>query len=704
MADNVLHPFDTDNTRSGRPEQTPARLIPSYRRVAQWCGVGTLLIGISGLLGWIFGIPELNSIIPGLKPIAVSASIVFILLGGVQFLAARVLLRRTAAIVLLGITLFITLFGLLEIIYLVTGVYLTIEDAVLRHYPSLFANQNAHTSPAAGVLVFLIGLAQTLYLYQGVIGRPVRAMANVVGLLGSLVILSSAVFLLGYLFGTPLHYGTAYIPISLPTSLALLLSGIGMVTLNGGEALPLSGFIGKSTRARLLRAFLPLTVLVLLLSNSAAYFLEHFTHVNPALSAAILTLLVEIVIGTIILQVARVIGNQIDRAEEEREASLRQLVEERSRLQTVLEILPVGVLILDDRNQIIETNGNAERIYAGSARLTQPMQEYRKGKAWWTATGQPLREDDWPSMQALKQGQATPGREIDILRADGTHATIFDISAPLRDQQGHIVGAVVVIQDITDRKRAEEELQRLTETLEQRVRERTAALEAANRELEAFSYSVSHDLRAPLRGINGFSKVLLEQYADRLDEHGRDCLERVRAAAQRMNRLIDDMLNLSRIGRKEMIRTTVNLSKLAASVIEDLRRHDPERQVEVDIMPGILVTGDADLLRIVLNNLLSNAWKFTGPRETGRIELGMQVLNGERVYCVRDNGVGFDMTYADKLFTPFQRPHTEAEFPGTGIGLAIVQHIIARHGGRVWAEGAEGQGATVYFTLGEENA
>lgn len=257
------------------------------------------------------------------------------------------------------------------------------------------------------------------------------------------------------------------------------------------------------------------------------------------------------------------------------------------------------------------------------------------------------------------------------------------------------------IRDISERKRTQRELQDLTLSLEQRVRERTTALELANRELEAFSYSVSHDLRAPLRGIDGFSRILLERHADKLDAAGQDYLGRIRNAALRMNRLIEDMLRLSRIGRAEIRRTTVDLTEMASSIAIELRQREPERRVEVDIAPALTVNADSGLLRIVLENLLGNAFKFTGKKDEAKIEVGAMEKDGERVYYVRDNGAGFDMTFADKLFSPFQRLHRDTEFAGSGIGLASVQRIIARHGGRIWVEAAEGQGAAFFFTLGE---
>ncbi|MEH1942110.1 MAG: CHASE3 domain-containing protein [Nostoc sp.] len=253
--------------------------------------------------------------------------------------------------------------------------------------------------------------------------------------------------------------------------------------------------------------------------------------------------------------------------------------------------------------------------------------------------------------------------------------------------------------EINERTKAESEILRLNVQLEQRVAERTAQLEATNKEMEAFSYSVSHDLRAPLRSIDGFSQALLEDYADKLDVLGQNYLQRVRAATQRMAQLIDDLLNLSRLTRSEMRWEEVDLSALAEAIATELQKTEPERQVEFAIAPGLVTNGDAHLLRIVLENLLGNAWKFTGKHQRARIEFGVLQQDDTHVYFVRDDGTGFDMAYIDKLFGAFQRLHAMTEFEGTGIGLATVQRIVHRHGGRVWAESAVEQGATFYFTL-----
>jgi signal transduction histidine kinase len=255
------------------------------------------------------------------------------------------------------------------------------------------------------------------------------------------------------------------------------------------------------------------------------------------------------------------------------------------------------------------------------------------------------------------------------------------------------------------------QLREARDTLEGRVAERTRELEArsqelstANKELEAFSYSVSHDLRAPLRAIDGFSKALLTQYSGQvLDAQGNHYLQRVRAATQRMSQLIDDLLHLARVTRAGLARREIDLTRVARGIAAELERQHPERRVEVAIEDGLTARADPHLVGIVLQNLLGNAWKFTGRNPGGRIEVGAQGQDGSRVLYVRDNGAGFDMAYADKLFGVFQRLHTEAEFEGTGIGLATVHRIMLRHGGRIWAEAALGQGATFFFTFQGEH-
>jgi light-regulated signal transduction histidine kinase (bacteriophytochrome) len=243
------------------------------------------------------------------------------------------------------------------------------------------------------------------------------------------------------------------------------------------------------------------------------------------------------------------------------------------------------------------------------------------------------------------------------------------------------------------------EVRRINSDLERRVTERTRQLEAANRELEAFAYAVSHDLRAPLRSMSGFSQILQEHAPAGLDEKSRHYLQRIHDASLRMASLIDDLLKLSRIGRSELTARPISLSQIAAEAAAAIRERHPTREVQLEITPGMEVSADPRLLRIALENLLSNAWKYTSRSAHARVSVGTQGGDSGPVYFVRDNGVGFDMKYVDKLFVPFQRLHPESEFPGSGIGLVTVQRIVARHGGRIWADAKPDEGATFYFTI-----
>ncbi len=369
-------------------------------------------------------------------------------------------------------------------------------------------------------------------------------------------------------------------------------------------------------------------------------------------------------------------------------------------LNQVLETSANGLRLIDREFNVLRVNKTLEHM-SGVSRGESI------GKKCYNAFPGPLCHTAKCPLTAILGGEKRVVREVEKERSDGIRVSCIVVATPFRGPDGKLIGIVEDFQDISQLKRREEQIRRLNEELEQRVIRRTAQLETANKELKDFAYSVSHDLRAPLRSIVGFSQALVEDYAEKLGAEGRDYLQRVSAASRHMGDLIDGLLRLSRLARDKMYREMVDLSAMARSIVPELKRLAPEREVEFIIAPGLTANCDGRMLRVVLENLLGDAWKFTGKRSDARIEFGVLDPSrdgeakhaGKPVYFVRDNGVGFDMAYADKLFAAFQRLHSPTEFPGTGIGLATVQRIIQRHEGRVWAEGEVGKGATFYFTL-----
>ncbi len=313
--------------------------------------------------------------------------------------------------------------------------------------------------------------------------------------------------------------------------------------------------------------------------------------------------------------------------------------------------------------------------------------------------GHPYPIESCPIYKAAHSGQCIHMDNEVLWRQDGSSFPAEYWSHPIR-KDNELIGAVVTFIDISERKHAEDELKKHRDHLEELVAERTSELTRINSELEAFSYSVSHDLRAPLRAIDGFSQALQEDYSEQIDDTGNNYLQRICAGVQHMGELIDDLLSLSRVSRIEMNRTNVNLSLLAEKSICKLHEGDPQRKLEVNIADNIQAQGDIHLLEIVFDNLLANAWKYTSKKPSASIEFGMTKKENKEIYYVKDNGAGFDMQYAGKLFGAFQRLHGN-EFEGTGIGLATVSRIIHRHGGKVWAAAKLNQGATFYFTLGK---
>jgi PAS domain S-box-containing protein len=360
------------------------------------------------------------------------------------------------------------------------------------------------------------------------------------------------------------------------------------------------------------------------------------------------------------------------------------ITERRHRLAAIVNDSDDAIIGRDLDGTVTSWNRSAERMfgYAAEEMIGRPISL--------------LFAPDHAGEEAAIAARLVEGERIDHFETvriakDGRVIDVSVTLSPVRDPAGTIIGVSTIARDIGELKQVRRALERARDSAE-----------SANRELESFSYSVAHDLRAPLRSIDGFSQALLEDCGDRLDDDGRRYLRHVRESAQLMAQLIDDMLTLSRVARSELDRRPVDLSSLARAASVRLARAHPGRDVAVVIEDGLAAEGDARLLAVVLDNLLGNAWKFTAKRAAARIEVGAVASGGGRAFFVRDDGAGFDMAYVGKLFGVFQRLHPASEFEGTGVGLATVQRVVHRHGGRVWAEGVVGGGATFYFTLGDE--
>ncbi len=355
----------------------------------------------------------------------------------------------------------------------------------------------------------------------------------------------------------------------------------------------------------------------------------------------------------------------------------------------MLDAAPVGIGLADADGRVLEANARMLQIFGLTLEEFRALEEGVVGEQNTYKIVSPLFNgaEDVIYLESWQR------------RQDGARRQLAWWCRVLKEDDGTVTGALSTARDITEQRAAEEALQRLNEELEERVAHRTSELEISNRELESFAYSISHDLRAPLRAINGYSAALLEDNQDRLDEASQEHLCRLRRASMRMGQLIDVLLRLARVTRDEIVARPVDLSSLAHRIASDLQAEAPGRRVTFSIAPDLHSLGDPRLLRLALYNLLHNAWKFTSMREQAAIEFGGSRNEGKTVFRVHDNGVGFDMDYAGKLFGPFQRLHRADEFPGTGVGLATVQRVVERHGGRVWVEAVPDQGVTVYFTL-----
>jgi PAS domain S-box-containing protein len=680
-------------------------------RLADWFAAVVISIGALVLAAWLLAPDVMARVVPAasLKP---NAALALILLGIALELRVRpgavpspASLRVAQASAAAAIVL-----GCIDFYESASGTATILLRLLAPGYTGDLSS--IHMAPNTAISLVLFGAA---LLLMDVKGQLRSWPAQYPAILGGLITLAA---LLGYLYGAETLYGIGrFNPIAVETATAFILLTLGILC-----GRPDSGVMillaADDPGGALTRRVLPRVLLASVLAGGLITAGMRLRLVDPQLGIASTVILVFLLSSLVALSIAR----SLQLSERERRKAENQILEFNKELEQQVElrtgelqaanlalreseehlrmmidaVKDYAIIRLDSSGAVVSWNVGAERIkgYKPSEVLGRSFTTFYRPED--VAAGKPSHELE----RAMADGRFED--EGWRVRRDGSRFWANVIVTPLYSPAGSHTGFVKITRDISERRRAEEQLRHLNEQLQRR----TVELEASNKELEAFSYSVSHDLRTPLRSLDGFSLALLEDYSDQLDSIGRGYLGRMRAASQRMGQLIDNLLRLSRITRAQMRIENIDLSAMAQGVLQEIVARNPERTVEQVIMPGVTVEGDSELLRIAMQNLLGNAWKFTSKAPSPQIEFGATQDGGETVYYVRDNGAGFDMEYAAKLLSPFQRLHAIEEFPGTGIGLAMAQRIIHRHGGRIWAEGAVDEGATFSFTLkpGEDKA
>jgi len=723
---------------------TNPRVASRFRRTGQIVGIWVIAIGVAVSLGWIFRVPALQRLHPWLGAMKLNTALALILLGAALALANDRSISRGAIRALAGGA---AVIGAATLVEYVLGYDFGIDELLGRDPETI--GVRGRMSPATACVVLLLGVA---------LAWIDTWWAEWLALLGGLL---AHLAVLGYLYGVADLYAIG--PFS---SMALhAAGGLYGVALGALFARPERGvmrLVASDTSGGLLaRRLLPAVVVLPALLGVLRQWGEHAGLYGTGVGRALLVASNSVMFGVLVWRTAAALAvtearrrvaeddlraREAHLVQEQRDSSLVrvELVRSNERLRavaavsgtfaraatssqalldqvtrTIADLIGDGcvVTLLSEDGRSLINASNAHRDPA----LELVYRRYLEGvalsaidspaiSAAVARTGVPRRAEISPAAMVAQSEDALKPL-IEQLNVHGfavvpirAHDQILGTLSLVRSGPGvsYDEDDVTLLQDLADRAGLAIENARLYEQLERRVRSRTKQMEHANRELEAFSYSVAHDLRGPLRGIAGFSQALLEDYSDRLDLAGRDYLTRIDSSAKRMAELIDDLLRLARVSRVELRRARVDVTAIARDVLARLGAAEPAREIELVVEDGLIAQADAGLLEIVLTNLLGNAWKFTGKRTRPRIELATSPDEPPTTYVVRDNGAGFDVAYSGKLFGVFERLHGADEFEGTGIGLAIVQRIIDRHGGRIWARGEVGQGATFYFTLGPQ--
>ena len=619
------------------------------------CAAAATGIAAVALVGWVFGVESLKSVFPGLTAMNPLTALLFLTAG-----LALALPRGQALILPAGL-----LLGLMGLFRMISyaGWDLGLDTLMFRHALGAYSPSN-RMAPNTSFGFLMTGLALVFFKRRQ---SPWSAKAG-----QSLALAATwlALFaMLGYSYQVPRFYGIgSFIPMALNTAICFALINSAMLLARRGEGW-MACLSDDGPGGIMARRLLPFTLMIPALLGFLRLQGQWSGWYNTETGTALFAIALIAAFSGLVWYNALLLG-RVDLA---RRASER----ERNRYARFFSLSVDMFCIADFNGYFKELSDMWETV------LGHPKEEMLQRPYLDFIHPEDRRKTSMEAAQNA-QGVRTLSFENRYRCKDGSYKWLLWAAKPVTEERL----IYIVARDITQRKEAEDTL-----------RHYAAKLEQSNHELDAFSYSVSHDLRSPLRTIDGFSQVMLEDYTDRLDDQGKDCLNRIRQGCQQMGRLIDDLINLSRVIRHEFRVEETDLSAVAGSVMEEFKNADRSREVAFALPAGVSVRGDPGLLRAALENLLGNAWKFTGKKKDAKIEFGVLRKNGEAIYFVKDNGAGFDMAYANKLFGAFQRLHSQEEFAGTGIGLATTQRIVHRHGGRIWAEGAIDQGAAFYFTL-----
>jgi PAS domain S-box-containing protein len=653
-----------------------------------FAGFFSLICGSVVLLGWLLDIALLKSFIPGQLAMKTNAAVCFVVTGliilliiskGKHYKLPPQYAIPAARILSLGLL----LIGFLTLIEYIGNIDLSIDQLLFTEWPiGLNTSHPNRIAPTTAFNFLLIGLAfllidkKTKFLL-----KPTEALIFIVANVSFFVVV-------GNLYGVTFYRDQeSFTVMALNTAVIYLVISAGILSLRHGEGI-MSIIVSRNAGGISSRKLLPPVIIVTLFFGWLRIFGQDMGWFDIRFGDSILTVFSIAIMVALILAIAC----SLNKSDAEREQHMKLIQSARDYSENIINSIRDPVLVLDKNLRIKSANISFYKIFGIEREEIneRAFDEFANQKWANKKFNQLLIQSLLPEIKTIDN------YELEINTSNQGNR-MFSINARKIYGAGNNTRFVLLVfWDITDRKKYEEELKNINISLE----DKSLKLDAANKELEAFSYSVSHDMRAPLRSIDGFSQVLVEDYSASLDDKAKNFLGRIRAGVQRMAQLIDDMLMLSRVSRSEIHRAKVDLAAWARAIVEELQKQDTNRRVKFIIPDSMIVEGDSHLLGIVMENLLGNSWKFTSKHPEATIELGMFITaDNTRTYFVRDDGAGFEMKYSHNLFGAFQRLHTIAEFDGTGIGLATVQRIIHKHGGQVWAKGAVEKGATIYFTI-----